>query len=183
MDKLTFSLSENDITLLDIYLKSDNFKQDINKFISENILKHYDCQHQTYYDEFIKSFDSDIVYKDDKIFSRIGYEFKKIQSVNDDMANIIYKFIIRECINIRETYSVKNKWYYTLLMGNLLMDTYTLTKMFIKSSDSKYIIVHAGGNHIRTYVDFFKYHSNTEFKKCEQIDRRCVKLDLSQLPL
>ncbi len=76
-------------------------------------------------------------------------------------------------------YNFKKTMRVQTVANTLIMDAYTLARMFRKfNNESSKVIVYAGSYHINTYVKFFEFILKTKFVKNENVNR-CLNVDLS----
>lgn len=110
---------------------------------------------------------------------RTKIDFRFIPDLMNDVNNIIDGKTDKSIKNVR-LIQVDTKFY---ALGALLMDTYTLARMFRtfpnnKHNDSSYVVTYTGSVHSRTYNDFFRYYLNVDMDKYQMSHyERCIKVN------
>lgn len=190
------TLLSNAKTIINIYLKPNNYNK--NKQILWDIVSQIqDDNIKDLYVGVLNDMDYMIVKRNGVYMNRVAWELQKLSDMDAFIANSVRHYILSttEDESTRTYDNWKDKLQYLhnhsldhLLMhefisfffnklidiGSLVMDTYTLARMFTQN-DSKEIIVYAGDYHILNYCDFFDnflnaklvfFVENNEFSRC-----------------
>lgn len=143
-----------------------------------------------------------VVVRDDRKMFRAAAEIYKLRKINLALSTKLLKFIFfkarvymstidfseeietlrlmafsNEAAFVKDTLtSVDNK---LLKVGGLVMDAYTLARMFCQIHESEEVIVYAGTSHIAIYVDFLQSLLLTPLLAIDNKDRCIEHADLA----
>lgn len=163
------------------------------------ILKKYINKNTNIYFDIFKDIDKYSVIKNGKKMSRIAANILKLKNKDKNLADKIVSYIYKKAdvimskiklpikdnlvslenikmlnLTFNDIYNLINDINVKLIsIGALLMDAYTLARMFNYDSDE--VIVYTGSSHINLYIDFF--HSINLIPNIQIInDQDCIQL-------
>lgn len=170
------TLLENAKTLINIFLKPNNYDKNM-QVLWDMVTQLQDEHIKDLYIKKINDSSLQLVKRDGRYMHRIAWELQKLDTT---IANLITHYIRSEIVKISK--SIYKEWgsnlhnindvlirdYFIKFfgaqlvdLGALIMDSYTLARMFGQNESSQ-IIVYAGEYHILNYVDFFDGYLQAE---------------------
>lgn len=157
-----------------IIIKSNYFLKDINKFFAD--IEYY---------EKIPSYLIRTIYKSGKCIECHKIR-KQILLCDKEIRIKIYEYVHDKLKHLNKKYKfnlkeggVKKFYYYVLKTYSLMMDVYSIARIFKKSlSDSRKVIVYVGHYHAKQYNDFIsKYLDNGNYYLARKVNERCIEVD------
>jgi hypothetical protein len=188
------TLLTNAVIIMNAFLKPNNYDKNI-QVLWDMVSNLKDETMKDIFVERLNNIHLLLVKRGDQYMHRIAWQLLKL---NNPMANTIKKYILDQTssisdiildvlsTNTQDIYDDDHaidfiKYVYSQLLdiGVLLMDTYTLARMF-GQVDSTQIVVYAGEYHILNYAYFFEQylHADRVFAIENDNDSKCLSSDL-----